>query len=123
MKFPFIIYANLESLLEKMNTCHNNLEKLSTTKINEHTPTGYSLFTHCLFDTTKNKIDYYRGKNCLKNFCQDLREHAVKISNYEQKEMVPLTKKKKKKSIISKTFVIYVKEDLVLMITIKNIIK
>ena len=106
-----------------MNTCHNNLEKLSTTKINEHTPTGYSLFTHCLFDTTKNKIDYYRGKNCLKNFCQDLREHAVKIINYEQKEMVPLTKKKKKKSIISKKFVIYVKEDLVLMITIKNIIK
>ena len=97
MKFPFIIYANLESLLEKMNTCHNNLEKLSTTKINEHTPTGYSLFTHCLFDTTKNKIDYYRGKNCLKNFCQDLREHAVKISNYEQKEMVPLTKKKEEK--------------------------
>ena len=24
MKFPFTIYADLESLLEKMNTCHNN---------------------------------------------------------------------------------------------------
>ena len=24
MKVPFIIYAELESLLEKMNTCHNN---------------------------------------------------------------------------------------------------
>ena len=24
MKAPFIIYADLESLLEKMNTCHNN---------------------------------------------------------------------------------------------------
>ena len=41
MKFPFIIYADLECLLEKMNTCHNNLEKSSTTKINKHTSSGY----------------------------------------------------------------------------------
>ena len=44
MKVPFIIYADLESLLEKMNTCHNNSEKSSTTKINKHRPSGY----HCL---------------------------------------------------------------------------
>ena len=73
MKVPFIIYADLESLLEKMNTCHINPEKSSTTTtINKHTLSGYSLFTHCSFDTTKNKLDYYRGKNCMKNFCLDL---------------------------------------------------
>ena len=53
MKVPFIIYADLESLFEKMNTCHNNPEKSSTTKINKHAPSGYSLFTHCSFNTTK----------------------------------------------------------------------
>ena len=47
MKVVFIIYADLESLLEKMNTCNNNPKKSSTTKINKHTPSGYSLFTHC----------------------------------------------------------------------------
>ena len=51
MKVPFIIYADLESLLEKMNTRHNKPEKLSTTKTNTHKPFGYSLFTHCSFDT------------------------------------------------------------------------
>ena len=45
MKVPFIVYADLESLFEKMNTCHNNSEKSSTTKINKHIPSGYSLFT------------------------------------------------------------------------------
>lgn len=35
MKVPFIIYANTESLLGKTDTCHNNPEKLSTTKINK----------------------------------------------------------------------------------------
>ena len=91
MKVPFIIYADLESLLEKMSTCCNNPEKSSTTKINKHTASGYLLFTHCSFNTTKNKLDCYRGKNCMKNFCLDLREHATKIINYEKKEMIPLT--------------------------------
>ena len=53
MKVPFIIYADLESLLEKMNTCHNNPKKSSTTKINKHTASGYSLFTNCSFDAIK----------------------------------------------------------------------
>ena len=50
VKAPFIIYADLESLLEKMNTCYDNPEKSSTTKINKHAPSGYSLFTHCSFN-------------------------------------------------------------------------
>ena len=58
MKVPFIIFADLESLLEKMNICPNNPEKSSTTKTNKHTPSGYSLFTQCSFDATKNKLDY-----------------------------------------------------------------
>ena len=45
----------------------------------------------------KNKLDYYRGKNCIKNFCLDLREHATKIITYKKKEMIPLTKKEEKK--------------------------
>ena len=96
MKVPFIIYADLKSFLEKMNTCHNNPEKSSTPKLNKHTPSGYSLFTYCSFDATKNKLDYYRGKNCMKNFCLDLRKEATKIINYEKKEMIPLTKEEKK---------------------------
>ena len=32
MKVPFITYTDLECLLEKMNTCHNNPEKSSTIK-------------------------------------------------------------------------------------------
>ena len=80
-----------------MNTCHNNPEKSSMTKINKHTPSGYSLFTHCSLDRTKKKLDHYRGNNCMKSFCLDLGEHATKIINYEKKEMRPSTKKEEKK--------------------------
>ena len=86
MKVPCIIYANLEFLLEKMNICHNNPKKSSTAKVNKHTPSGYSLFTYCSFDASKNKHDYYRGKNCMQNFCLNLSEHDTKIINYEKKK-------------------------------------
>ena len=87
MKLPFVIYVDLECLLEKMSTCQNNPNKLSTTKINKHTPSGYSIFTHCSFDESKNKINYYRG--------DDLREHSTKIINYEKKKMILLTMEEK----------------------------
>ena len=58
MKVLFIIYADLESLLEKISTCHNDSNELSTTKIYKHTPSGYLLFTHCSFDYAKSKLEY-----------------------------------------------------------------
>ena len=74
-----------------MSTCQNNPNESSTTEINKHTPSGYSIFTHCSFDQTKNKLDYYRGKYCMKKFYKDLREHATKIISYEKKKMISLT--------------------------------
>ena len=96
IKSPFVIYADLECLLEKVSTCYNDLEESSTTEINKLTPSDYSLFTHCLFDKTKNKLDYYRGEDCMKRFCLNLRDYATKIINYEKKKMIPLTKKEEK---------------------------
>ena len=92
IKLPFIVYADLECLLEKMSTCYNNPEESSTTKINKHTPSGYSIFTHCSFDKSKNKLNYYRGEDCMEKFCKDSKEHATKIINYEKKDMIPLAK-------------------------------
>ena len=56
IKLPFVVYADLECLLEKISTCQNNPNESSTTEINKHTPSGYSLFTHCSFDKSKNSI-------------------------------------------------------------------
>ena len=85
MKLPFVIYADLECLLEKMSTCINNPNESSTAKINKHTPSSYSIFSHCSFDKSKNKLNYYRGKDFMKKFLKDLREHASKIIDYQKK--------------------------------------
>ena len=54
IKLPFVVYADLEWLLEKISTCQNNPNESSTAEINKHVPSGYSLFTHCSFDKSKN---------------------------------------------------------------------
>ena len=89
-----------------MNACHNNPEKSSITEINKHTPFSYSLFTQCSFDATKNKLGYYRGKNCMRKFCLDLGEHVTKIINYEKKEMIALTKEEEKAHRASRRYYI-----------------
>ena len=53
------------------------------------------MFTHCSVDTTKNKLDCCRRKNCIKNLFLDLREYVTKT--IRQKEMIPLTKKEEKR--------------------------
>ena len=73
------------TLLQKINTCYNNPENWSITKINKHVASGCSLFTHCSFDVTKNKLDFYRGKSCMKNFSKDLEEFVIKVINYKKK--------------------------------------
>ena len=95
LRVPFIIYADLEYLLRKINTCQINPEKSYTEKKAMHRPAGYSLVTCCSFGKSKTECKYYRGEDCMKMFCKDLKEQATKIINYEKKEMIPLTDEEK----------------------------
>ena len=80
-KAPFIIYADLECIIEKIDGCKNNLENSFTTKVSEHIPTGFAMSTISSFRSIENKHDVYRGNNCMKKFCGSLRGHAMKIIN------------------------------------------
>ena len=62
LKAPFIIYADLECLLKKEQSCQNN-PKIS-----------YSLDLICSFDKTKTRHYLYRGKDCIENFCKRLEQ-------------------------------------------------
>ena len=54
-KLPYIIYADIESLITKIEGCANNAENSSTAKIGEHIPWGYSMSTIWSFDHIENK--------------------------------------------------------------------
>ena len=50
LKAPFTIYANLECLLIKEQSCQNNPEKSYTERKAKHEPSGYSMSVICLFN-------------------------------------------------------------------------
>ena len=56
-KVPFIIYADLESLIVKTDECEANPEKSSTSKVSEHIQSGFSMSTISSFKDIENKHD------------------------------------------------------------------
>ena len=44
------------------------------------------MFTVSSFRSIESKHDVYRGKECMKTFCESLREHAMKIINFKKKK-------------------------------------
>ena len=72
---------------QKTNGCKSNPTKLSTAKLGEHIPSGFSMSTILSFKDIKNKHEVYRGKDYMKKFCECLKKHAKRIINFEKKKM------------------------------------
>ena len=92
-KVPFIIYADLECIIETIDGCKNNPENSSTSKVGERIPSGFSMCTISSFRSIENKHDIHRGKDCMKKFCEFLREHAMKITNFKTKKNEVINKR------------------------------
>ena len=90
---PFVIYTDLGCLIEKIDGYKNNPENSSSTKVSEHIPSGFSTSTISSFKKIESKHDVYRGKDCMKKFCESLREHAMKIINFKKKKNEVINKR------------------------------
>ena len=54
------------------------------------------MFTKCSFDASKNKLHYYRRTDCIEMLRKKLKNHALKIINYEKKDIIPLSEEENK---------------------------
>ena len=71
-KVLFIIYENLESIIENIDGYKNNPENSSTKKVSEHIPSGFIMSTILPFSSMENKYDVYKGKDCMKKIYESL---------------------------------------------------
>ena len=100
-KMPYIFYADIESLIKKIDGCANNPENSSTTRISESIPCGYSMSTIWAFDHIENKHTLYCGKDRMKMFfVTSSREHAKNIINFQKKKNVTENRIKIEKYVI-----------------------
>ena len=67
------------------------------------------MFTRCSFDKKENKINYYRGKDCIENLCKQLKESVTETIDRKEKEMIPLTHKEN--SFYNKQEVCYISRE------------
>ena len=67
-KMLYIIYADLESLIRKIDGCKNNPQNSSATNIGENIRCGYSMPIIWGFNHIENKHTLCRGKDCIKSF-------------------------------------------------------
>ena len=54
-KAPFIIYADLECIIEKIDGCKNNPESSPTTKVSKHISSGFPMSTISSFISREKK--------------------------------------------------------------------
>ena len=84
--FSFFFYYYLECILKKLQSIQNNPEKSYTEKKARHEPSGWALYASCSFDKKENKLNYYRGKDCIEKACKKIKECSMEIINCEKKK-------------------------------------
>ena len=67
-KATFIIYGDLECLIEKIDGCKNKPENSSISKVGEHFPSGFSISTISSFKNIENKHHDIEVKIVRKTF-------------------------------------------------------
>ena len=70
-KAAFIIFADLECIIEKIDGCKNNHE----------IPSSFSMPTILPFRSIENKHNVYKGKDCMITFCKFLKKQVMKMIN------------------------------------------
>ena len=97
-KVPFIMYADFESILEPMDHGSPNPNQLYTNEVNQHTPSGWCVYSEFAYREVDNLLRLYRGKDCIETFCNYIKEEVHRLYHmFPEKPMDPLTKKRWKK--------------------------
>ena len=70
---PFVIYADFEALLEKVDSCQPSDKKSYTEARQKHTDCGYGYKVVCCYDDEYSKpVQVYRGENAVYKFMENM---------------------------------------------------
>ena len=87
-KIPFVIYADFESILEKIQGCKPYDEKSYTQAYQRHTDCSYGYKVVCSYDDNYSKpIQIYRGEKAVYKFLEKMLEEVDYCKNVIRKNL------------------------------------
>ncbi|KAK3093489.1 hypothetical protein FSP39_016361 [Pinctada imbricata] len=86
LRVPFVIYADFETLVEKMDTCSPNPAESSTTKCSHFEPCGYAYKVVCSNDNHTKSPVVYRGEGAVQHFLKKLHDEEQYIKDILSKD-------------------------------------
>ena len=96
-RVPFIMYADFESILEPIDPVElgsPNPSQPYTNEVNQHTPSGWCVYSKFAYGNVDNLLRLYRGKDCIETFCNYIKGEARRLYHmFLELPMGPLTKK------------------------------
>ena len=98
-KVPFIMYADFELILEPIDPVEpGSPNQPYTNEVNQHTPSGWCVYSNFAYGDVDNLLRTYRGKDCIETFCNYIKGEARRLYHmFPELPMDPLTKKQWKK--------------------------
>ena len=117
-KVPFIMYADFESILEPMGlkvqsapqaeglgsfsdpieSPNPNPNQPYTNEVNQHTPSGWCVYSKFAYGEVVTPLRTYRGKNCIETFCNYIKGEVKRLYHmFPELPMDPFTKRQWKK--------------------------
>lgn len=75
-KVPFVVYADLECILEKVE----GDQAKNTQNIQKHIPFSIGYYLKCSYDDSLSKYEFYRGRDCQNWFVEKLQDIATTVN-------------------------------------------
>ena len=86
---PFIIYADMESLLTPIQSCDPSPQSSYTNKTQKHKPISFSYYIKCFDDNVyEPRIRTYTGVDAMEVFIKWIEEDVKEIANIQDKPMI-----------------------------------
>ena len=96
-KVPLIMYTDFESILEPMGPVEPGSPSSNqpyTNEVNQHTPSGWCVYSKFAYGDVDNPLRLYRGKDYIETFCNYIKGEARRLYHmFPELPMGPLTKK------------------------------
>ena len=88
-RVPFIIYADMESLIKPIQSCEPNPRCSYTKKYQKHEPISYSYYIKCFDDNVFEPIlRSYTGEDAMQKFVEWLENDVKEIANIPEVDMI-----------------------------------